>query len=698
MASSTPVGSALDELCINTIRTLSMDAVQRANSGHPGTPMALAPLAYLLWTRHLKHDPQDPTWIDRDRFILSAGHASMLLYSLLHLTGYDLSLDDLKNFRQWHSRTPGHPEYGMTPGVETTTGPLGQGIANAVGMALAEARLAKLYNRPGHEIIDHYTYVICSDGDLMEGVASEAASIAGHLGLGKLICFWDDNSITIEGSTDLAFTEDTLGRFESYGWQTLRVEDGNDLAAMDEAIRAAQADPRPTMIGVRTIIGYGSPNKAGSEEAHGAPLGEEEIRLTKQALGWDAPEPFFVPEEVAAYMRGESARGGEIRRAWEQRFAAYQEEHAGLAASLRAALDRTLPEGWDSEIPVWSHTDKPIASRAASGKVLNAIARRVPWLVGGSADLAGSNLTMIDNESSLSKDDPAGRNIHFGVREHAMGSVMNGMAIHGGVRPYGGTFLIFSDYMRPPIRLAALMQQPVIYVFTHDSVGLGEDGPTHQPVEQLATLRAVPGLVDLRPCDAAETAEAWRFTMEYNEGPVFLALTRQSLPHLDRTTFASAEGLRRGGYVLADATDGSPRAIIIATGSEVSLALEARTELEASGIPTRVVSMPSWALFDRQSKEYRESVLPRGVRARVSVEAASPMGWHRWVGDEGATIAISRFGDSAPAQKLFEELGFTRANVVATVQGLLGAGNGATGNFDEGEDGAGPARLGVDES
>lgn len=674
-----------------------MDAVQRANSGHPGTPMALAPLAYALWTRHLKHDPAAPEWMDRDRFILSAGHASMLLYSLLHLTGYDLSLDDLKNFRQWESRTPGHPEYGMTPGVETTTGPLGQGIANAVGMAIAEARLAKLFNRPGHEVVDHYTYVICSDGDLMEGVASEAASIAGHLGLGKLICFWDDNSITIEGSTDLAFTEDTLGRFDSYGWQTLRIEDGNDLEAIDAAIQAAQTDPRPTMIGVRTVIGYGSPNKAGSEDAHGSPLGEEEIRLTKQALGWDATDPFHVPEEAAAHMRAAGARGADARSEWENRLSAYREAHPELAADLDSSLERRLPEGWDADIPVFSHTDKPIASRAASGKVLNAIAKRVPWLLGGSADLAGSNLTMIDGESSLSRDEPAGRNIHFGVREHAMGSLMNGMAIHGGMRPYGGTFLIFSDYMRPPIRLAALMEQPAIYIFTHDSVGLGEDGPTHQPVEQLATLRAIPGLVDLRPCDAAETAEAWRFTMEYNDGPVFMALTRQSLPHLDRTTYAGAEGLRRGGYILAEASGDSPRAIIIATGSEISLAIEARTELEADGIPTRVVSMPSWALFDRQSKSYRESVLPREVRARVSIEAASPMGWHRWVGDEGATIAISRFGESAPAQKLFEELGFTRANVVATVQELLGVRQDPSADLEEGEDAAGPTRLGVDE-
>jgi transketolase len=686
----------LDELCINTIRTLSMDAVQRANSGHPGTPMALAPLAYLLWTRHMKHNPADPDWIDRDRFILSAGHASMLLYSLLYLSGYGLTLEDLKAFRQWESRTPGHPEYGLTPGVETTTGPLGQGLANGVGMAMAEARLAALHNRVDHEVIDHHTWVICSDGDLMEGVASEAASLAGHLKLGKLICFWDDNSITIEGSTDLAFTEDVSDRFHAYGWNTITVDDGNDLAALQRAIEEATADPRPSLIGVRTIIGYGSPNKAGSEDAHGAPLGEEEIRLTKENLGWQWSEPFHVPDEALAHMREQLDRGGALQAEWKARWDAYAAAHPEAADSLQAALERRLPEGWDSEIPGFSVGDKPIATRAASGKVLNAIARQVPWLIGGSADLAGSNNTTIEGETSFSATNYIGRNLHFGVREHAMGSVMNGLSLHGGVRPYGGTFLIFSDYMRPPVRLAALMQQPVIYVYTHDSVGLGEDGPTHQPIEQLAALRAIPGLVDIRPADAAETAEAWRFIMEYVEGPVFLALTRQAVPHLDRDRFAAAAGLRRGAYVLAEAEGDAPELILLASGSEVALAVEARERLQSEGVPTRVVSMPSWALFCRQSVEYREDVLPPSVTARVAVEAGSQVGWHQWVGLDGEIIGISRFGESAPAKTVFHELGFNVDNIVAHARQALGR-NGEHPELESGLTGAGPTRFGVDE-
>lgn len=695
MASSTiSEGTELEQLCINTIRTLSMDAVQRANSGHPGTPMALAPLAYALWTRHLRHNPGDPNWIDRDRFVLSAGHASMLIYSLLYLTGYDLSLDDLKNFRQWHSRTPGHPEYGMTPGVETTTGPLGQGLANAVGMAMAEARLSELYG--GSEgVIDHYTYVICSDGDLMEGVASEAASIAGHLELGKLICFWDDNSITIEGSTDLAFTEDVLGRFDAYGWQTLEIADGNDLEAVDAAIEKAKADPRPTMIGVKTVIGYGSPNKAGTASAHGSPLGAEEIERTKKALGWEWMEPFHVPAEALEHMREQLARGGQLQAEWKKRWNAFQSDSPDKAAALQAALDRTLPGGWADDVPTFAPGDKAIATRAASGKVLNAIANRVPWIVGGSADLAGSNNTELEGDGDWTAANPTGRNLHFGVREHGMGAVMNGMALHGGVRPYGGTFLIFSDYMRPPIRLAALMQQPTIYVFTHDSVGLGEDGPTHQPIEQLAALRAIPGLVDLRPCDAAETAELWKWVMEYRDGPAFFALTRQAVPHLDHEKYAPAQGARKGAYVLAEAGSGTPELILIASGSEVSLALDARERLEAEGIATRVVSMPSWQLFGRQDAEYRESILPRDVRARVSVEAAGPMGWHRWVGEEGAMIAITHFGESAPAEEIFEQLGFTADNIVAQAKSVLGKGS-AEGD-QSGLDAAGPAKLGVDE-
>ena len=687
---------ALDELCINTIRTLSMDAVQAANSGHPGTPMALAPLAYVIWTRHLRHNPADPKWADRDRFVLSAGHASMLLYSMLYLTGYGLELDEIRNFRQWESRTPGHPEYGMTPGVETTTGPLGQGVANGVGMAMAEARLAALFNREGHEVVDHHVYAICSDGDLMEGVAAEAASLAGHLKLGKLIYFWDDNRITIEGSTDLAFTEDVGARFAAYGWHTQVVEDGNDLEAIDAAIEAAKADPRPSFITVKTIIGFGSPNKAGSEKAHGEPLGAEEIVRTKENLGWPSREPFFVPEEALAHMRGTAERGAETQAEWQRRFDAYAQAFPQEAEQLSAALERRLPEGWDAEIPTWTAEDKPIATRAASGKALNAIAKRVPWLMGGSADLAGSNNTNIDGDSSYGPGAYGGRILHFGVREHAMGSTMNGMLLHGGVRVFGGTFLIFSDYMRPSIRLASLMEQPAIYVFTHDSVGLGEDGPTHQPIEQMAALRSIPGLVDLRPADANETAEAWRFAMEHTEGPVFFALTRQALPHLDRTKLGAASGLRRGAYVLAEA-EGELRAVLIATGSEVEVALAAREALQGEGVGTRVVSMPSWTLFARQPKEYRDEVLPPSVRARVSVEAGSTMGWERWVGGDGVAVGISRFGASAPAKRVFQELGISAENVANQAKALLGMGEAPEDGTEGGRENAGAAAGGVDE-
>ena len=666
-----PTTTTAAQRSIDTIRTLSMDAVQAANSGHPGTPMALAPLAYVLWERHLRHDPNDPAWPDRDRFILSAGHASMLLYSMLHLTGYDLALEELRNFRQWGSRTPGHPEYRHTPGVETTTGPLGQGFANGVGMALAERHLARLYNRPDHAVIDHHTYVICSDGDLMEGVASEAASLAGHLGLGKLICFWDDNGITIEGKTDLAFSEDVLGRFEAYGWHTARVDDGNDLEAMDAAIREAKAEGRPSMIAVRTVIGYGSPAKAGSADAHGAPLGEEEVAATKRNLGWPEEEFFLVPDEVRQHMGAAAERGREWHQGWRERWSAYEGAYPELAARLTAALRMELPDGWDAELPAWSAGDKPMATRKASGQVLNAIAARVPWLIGGSADLAPSNNTVIDGGGDLQAETPEGRNLHFGVREHGMGGVMNGLSLHGGVRPYGATFLIFSDYMRPPIRLAALMELPTIYVFTHDSVGLGEDGPTHQPIEQLSTLRAIPGLVDLRPADASETREAWRFAMENTDGPVFMALTRQNVPHLDRDRLASADGLHRGAYVLAEAEGGDPEVILIATGSEVALALEARSILADEGVRARVVSMPSWTIFARQPREYRDDVLPPQIRARVAVEAGSTVGWHRWVGIDGNVVGISRFGASAPAQEVFREYGFTPADVAGRVRSLL---------------------------
>ncbi len=697
MASSTTTDrSALDQLCIDTIRTLSMDAVQKANSGHPGTPMALAPLAYTLWTRHLRHNPRDPKWTDRDRFVLSAGHASMLLYSLLYLTGYGLTLDDLRDFRQWESRTPGHPEYGLTDGVETTTGPLGQGFANGVGMAMAEAHLAALHNRPGHEVIDHHVYAICSDGDLMEGVAAEAASIAGQLGLGKLIYFWDDNSITIEGSTDLAFTEDVLARFDAYGWHTLKVADGNDLEAIDAAIEAAKADPRPSMIGVRTIIGFGSPNRAGTAKAHGEALGEEEVALTKKALGWPSAEPFFVPEEALAHMRGAVERGQEMQGEWERRRAAFQAAHPDAAEALAAALELRLPEGWDAELPQYTAQDKPLATRAASGKAINAIAAKAPWLMGGSADLAPSNNTSITGAEDFGPASYGGRILHFGVREHAMGSLMNGMTLHGGVRVFGGTFLIFSDYMRPPIRLAALMEQPTIYVFTHDSVGLGEDGPTHQPIEQLAALRGIPGLVDLRPADGAETTEAWRFLMTYREGPAFLALTRQAVPNLDRNLYAPASGLVRGAYVLADAEGGRPDVLLIASGSEVEVAMAARERLRGEGIQARVVSMPSWTLFARQPREYRDEVLPPQVAARVAVEAASPMGWHRWVGTEGQVVGISHFGASAPAKNIFHELGFTAENVAAKARQALGL-EGDSPELEDGLAAAGPTRHGSDE-
>ncbi|HET6233191.1 MAG TPA: transketolase [Longimicrobiaceae bacterium] len=691
----TPERAALDQLCINTIRTLSMDAVQAANSGHPGTPMALAPLAYVIWTRHLRHNPADPHWPDRDRFVLSCGHASMLLYSMLYLTGYGLTLDDLKSFRQWESKTPGHPEYGLTRGVETTTGPLGQGVANGIGMGMAEAHLAALFNTPAHKPVDHTVYCIASDGDLMEGVASEAASVAGHLGLGKLVYFWDDNKITIEGSTDLAFTEDVLGRFAAYGWHTDRIEDVNDLEALDAAIERAKADPRPSMIGVRTVIGYGSPNKAGSEKAHGEALGADEVVATKKALGWPSTEPFFVPEEALAEMRRAGDRGREMQAEWQKRFDAYAAAEPQLAEALSAALERRLPEGWDAELPAWTAEDKPIATRAASGKAINAIAKHVPWLMGGSADLAGSNLTHIDGAGDFEPGSFDGRNLHFGVREHGMGSLMNGMLLHGGVRVYGGTFLIFSDYMRPPIRLASLMEQPAVYVFTHDSVGLGEDGPTHQPIEQMAALRSIPGLVDLRPCDANETAEAWRYAMEHNEGPLFMALTRQALPHQDRTKYGAASGLRKGAYVLAEA-EGDLRVILIGTGSEVALCMEARDALQAEGIGTRVVSMPSWTLFARQDRAYRDEVLPPDVRARVAVEAASPMGWAQWVGTDGEVVGISHFGASAPAKRVFQELGFSVENVAAKARSVLGLGSKDAGS-ESGKEAAGPAKHGTDE-
>lgn len=658
----------LEDLCINTIRTLSMDAVQKANSGHPGTAMALAPLAYLLWTRYMRYNPRNPRWLNRDRFVLSAGHACILQYSMLHLTGYDLSLDDLKNFRQWGSRTPGHPEYGHTPGIETTTGPLGQGFANGVGMAIAQRFQASRYNRPGHDIIDHYIYAIVSDGDVMEGVASEAASIAGFLKLGKLIYFYDDNHITIEGNTSLAFTEDVGKRFEAYGWHVQHVADVNDLNALGSAIEAAQAaTDQPSLIIVRSHIGYGSPHKQDSREAHGEPLGAEEVKLTKRNLGWPTEEPFYEPEEAVAYFRQAIERGARQEQEWQQRYNAYAAAYPELAAQWQDELKGKLPSGWDSDIPTFA-AGTSLATRAASGQVLNAIASKLPNLIGGSADLAPSTSTYMKGLGDFGPESN-GRNMHFGIREHGMGSILNGMALYGGVIPFGATFLIFSDYMRPPIRLAALMGIKTLYVYTHDSIGLGEDGPTHQPVEQLAALRAIPGLTVIRPGDANETAEAWRVAIQH-KGPVALALTRQALPTLDRTQMASASNLARGAYVLSDSTQ-KPQLILIATGSELSLAVDAANKLRQEGIAVRVVSMPSWELFEEQDAEYKESVLPTDVRARLAIEAASPMGWERYIGPRGDTVTLNHFGASAPGKIVFQQFGFTVDNIVEKAKRLI---------------------------
>jgi transketolase len=668
---ATSNGVALDQLCINTVRTLAMDAVQQADSGHPGTPMALAPLCYVLWTKHLRYNPKNPQWPGRDRFVLSCGHASMLLYSLLYLTGYDLPLEELKRFRQWGSKTPGHPEYGHTPGVETTTGPLGQGFGNAVGMALARARLAAEFDRPGHEILRHTIYVLASDGDMMEGVSHEAASLAGHLQLGNLIAFYDDNHITIDGPTSLAFSDDTAKRFTAYGWHVQRVADGNDLAAVNRAIRRAQrVTDRPALVILRTHIAYGSPHKQDTAAAHGSPLGVEEVKLTKQNLGWPYPEPFTVPDEALARWRRAVRRGKRLENEWRRAWDAYAAHDPALAQELERRLSGELPAGWDAALPDFAG-QPAMATRAASGKVLNAIAPRLPELIGGSGDLTPSTDTYLKDAGDFEPARRAARNLHFGVREHAMGAVLNGMALHGGVIPYGGTFLIFSDYMRPPIRLAAMMGLKVIYVFTHDSIGLGEDGPTHQPIEQLAGLRSVPHLVVLRPADAAETAEAWRTAVAHRGGPVALVLTRQKLAALDRQRLAPAAGLAQGAYVLAEATGGAPRAVLLASGSEVDIALEARTTLEQAGVATRVVSAPSLELFAAQPAAYREQVLPPGVPCRVAVEAAHPQPWYRWVGDHGDIIGLTRFGASAPYQRIYQELGITAEAVVQRVKALV---------------------------
>ena len=666
-------------LAIDAIRVLSIDAVQQANSGHPGTPMALAPVGYELFRNHLRHNPADPEWLDRDRFVLSVGHASMLLYSLLHLSGYEVTEEDIRNFRQWGAPTAGHPEYGHVPGAETTTGPLGQGVANSVGFALAERWLAQRFNRPGYEVVDHFTYALCSDGDIMEGVSHEAAAIAGHQKLGKLVWIWDDNRITIEGDTDLSTSTNEGARFAAYGWHVLRVDDGNDPAAIGRALEEARAETdRPTFIVLRTTIAYGSPGKAGTAASHGAPLGADEIEATKKNLGYPSLEPFHVADEAREDWAACRVRGSELQSGWEDRFGAYRDEHPELAAEFLRMMSGALPEDWDAHLPDLSAVEKADATRGWSGKVIQGLAKGIPNLIGGSADLGGSNKTDIAGADSLLPATPGGRVVHYGVREHAMGSIMNGMALHGGVRPYAGTFLIFSDYMRPAVRLAGLMGQPVIYVYSHDSIGLGEDGPTHQPVEQLASLRMIPNVMDLRPADAAETEMAWRVAVERTDGPAFLALSRQKVVVLDRSEglaepgrLGSAEGLRRGGYVLREATGGRPDVILIASGSEVGLALEAAEALEKDGTSTRVVSLPSWFLFSAQDRDYRESVLPPSVPARVSVEAGSTFGWSRWVGDRGQAVGLDHFGASAPAEVLFQEFGFTLENVVAAARASM---------------------------
>ncbi len=660
----------LDELSINTIRFLAVDAVQQADSGHPGLPMGAAPMAYVLWTRHLKHNPQDPAWLNRDRFVLSAGHGSMLLYALLHLTGYDLPLEELQHFRQFGSKTPGHPESHLTPGVETTTGPLGQGFANGVGMAIAERFLAAHFNRPGFPVVDHFTYAIVSDGDLMEGISHEAASLAGHLGLGKLIYFYDDNHISIDGPTDLAFTEDRGLRFEAYGWHVQHVEDGTDRAAIEAALaRAQQVTDRPSIIMVRTVIGYGSPNKAGTAGVHGEPLGTDEVRLSKENLGWPINPPFFVPDRVRDHFRKALERGARQQAEWDDLLRRYRAEHPALAAQFDAWHAGTLPDGWDADLPVFEAGTK-LASRAASGKVLEALVPALGNLVGGSADLTPSNKTRTKTHEDFQKDHPGGGYLRFGVREHGMAGVSNGLALHGGLRPYCATFLIFSDYLRPSLRLSALMHAPVIYVFTHDSIGLGEDGPTHQAVEHYMALRAIPNLTFIRPADANETAQAWRAAILRTDGPTALALTRQGLPTLDRATMAPADGLLRGAYVLSD-SDGTPDLILLASGSEVHLAAEAADVLRAEGVAVRVVSMPSWELFAAQPPAYRQSVLPPSVKKRLAVEAGVTLGWHRYVGDEGDVLGLDHFGASAPGHVLFEQFGFTVENVVAKARALL---------------------------
>ena len=662
---------SIEQLSIAAIRTLSIDAIEKANSGHPGMPMGAAPMAYTLWTKFMNHNPRNPKWFNRDRFVLSAGHGSMLLYSLLHLSGYDVTMEDIKQFRQWGSKTPGHPEYGHTPGVEATTGPLGQGIAMAVGMAMAERHLAATYNKDNFEIINHFTYAICGDGDLMEGVSAEAASLAGHLKLGRLIVLYDSNDISLDGELNLSFSESVEQRFKAYGWQYIRVEDGNNIEEIAQAIAEAQKDlERPTLIEVKTIIGYGSPNKAGTADVHGAPLGRDEIKLTKEAYKWTFEEDFYVPNEVYAHFEKVVKEAGEKKEAeWNALFAEYEKAYPDLAKQLRMAIDGKLPEGWEKALPVYAE-GKSLATRASSGEVLNAIAKVVPQFLGGSADLAGSNKTLIKGAGNFLPESYDGRNIWFGVREFAMGAALNGMALHGGVKVYGGTFFVFSDYLRPAIRLAALMGLPVTYVFTHDSIAVGEDGPTHEPIEQLASLRAMPNVCVIRPADANETAAAWRLAVESTNRPTALVLTRQNLPTLATTAERAYEGVKKGAYVVSEA-QGEVQALLLASGSEVSLAVEAQKALASEGIHVSVVSMPSWDRFEAQPAEYKESVIPKRVKKRLAIEMGSSLGWERYTGDEGDILAIDRFGASAPGEKIMQEYGFTVENVVARVKALL---------------------------
>jgi len=663
---------SVEQLSINTIRTLSIDMIEKANSGHPGLPMGAAPMAYVLWTEYMNHNPKNSKWFNRDRFILSAGHGSALLYSLLHLSGYDLSIDDLKNFRQLGSRTPGHPEVHHTDGVEATTGPLGQGIAMAVGMAMAERFLANKYNRDGLSIVDHYTYAMVGDGDLMEGISHEAASLAGHLKLGKLVVLYDSNDISLDGDLSRSFSDQTAKRFEAYGWQVLRVKDGNDIKAISQAIKEAKVNTsQPTLIEVKTVIGYGSPNKSGSSKAHGAPLGKDEVQLTKQAYGWDYPD-FYVPEEVYADFRKKVIDSGEsAEEEWNQLFKTYKESHPELAAELEASLNGELPAGWDQDLPVFTTGVDTLATRASSGKVLNAIAKKVPFLIGGSADLFESNKNYVNDAGDFGPDHYAGRNMWFGVREFAMGAALNGMALHGGVKVQGGTFFVFSDYLKPAIRLAAIMNVPVTYVFTHDSIAVGEDGPTHEPVEQLAGLRAIPNLSVIRPADANEVQAAWRLALESKDQPTALILTRQNVPTLEGTAEHAYEGVKRGAYVISKGEKEVPDALLIATGSEVQLAIRAQAALKEKGIDVNVVSMPSWDRFEKQDDAYKNEVLPENVRARLAIEMASPLGWKQYVGDQGKVLAIDTFGASGNGNKIIEEYGFTVENVVSQVEKLI---------------------------